>query len=554
MPHAPAVAPVAAPVRVRRALISVSDKTGIVELCQALHALGVTIISTGGTAAALTAARIPVTPIEHITGLPEMMDGRVKTLHPAVHGGLLAVRDNPEHVAALTQHRIEPIDLVIINLYPFTQTIARPGVSRAEAIENIDIGGPSMVRSAAKNHAYVAVVTSPQQYASVIADLQTHQGCTTPQLRAELAQAAFAMTAAYDSAIATYLAAGDAALSFPDTLTVSYTRAQSLRYGENPHQAAAVYRRATPVAPTVIPGPTTRQLHGKELSYNNLADAAGALECIRTLQEAGAAARGLSAVAIIKHANPCGAAVAPSVTRAVDRAIAGDPVAAFGGILASSDIIDARAAERLAGKDTFLEVVIAPDYTPEALDILRSKSVNVRLLAVGPLDSPSVSSERLMLRSIPGGLLVQERDLLAPHADTWQHVAGPKPTRELLLTAMTIESMVRCMASNAIAIGGIDGDSVRLFGGGVGQVDRVTACHLAVQKAGQFARDLLATGGAVAVSDAFFPFPDGPKILIDAGVKAIVHPGGSKRDNETIDLCSAHNITCLITGTRRFKH
>ncbi|MCU0689250.1 MAG: bifunctional phosphoribosylaminoimidazolecarboxamide formyltransferase/IMP cyclohydrolase [Phycisphaerales bacterium] len=557
MPHAPAVAPIAAPVKVRRALISVSDKTGIVEFCQALHALGVSIISTGGTAAALAKANIPVTPIEHITGLPEMMDGRVKTLHPAVHGGLLAVRDNPEHLAALTQHRIEPIDLVIINLYPFTQTIAKPGVSRAEAIENIDIGGPSMVRSAAKNHAYVAVVTSPDQYASVIADLRTNDGCTTPALRAELAQAAFAMTAAYDSAIATYLSSSDTApTTFPDTLTLAFSKAQSLRYGENPHQSAAVYRRTSPVAPTVIPGPTTRQLHGKELSYNNLADAAGALECIRTLQEAGAAARGLSAVAIIKHANPCGAAVAPSVARAVDRAIAGDPVAAFGGILASSDIIDARAAERLAGKDTFLEVVIAPDYTPEALDILRSKSVNVRLLAVGPLDSPSASSERLMLRSIPGGLLVQERDLLAPHADTWQHVAGPKPTRELLLTAMTVECMVRCMASNAIAIGGIDGDSVRLFGGGVGQVDRVTACQLAVQKASLFAKDLLTTGGTytVAVSDAFFPFPDGPQILIDAGVKAIVHPGGSKRDNETIDLCTKHNITCLLTGTRRFKH
>lgn len=561
-------------VRIRRALLSVSDKAGVVDLARALHALGVMLISTGGTARALDAAGIPNTSIESITGLPEMLDGRVKTLHPAVHAGLLAVRDNPAHAAALRAHNIEPIDLVCINLYPFAQTIAKPGTTRDEAIEQIDIGGPSMLRSGAKNHAYVAVVTAPEQYATLIAELHTNAGCTTPKLRAQLAQQAFATTARYDATIADYLSDPTSTPptappahqttdnSFPQTLTRTYELAQTLRYGENPHQAAAVYRSPAYAGATVIPNTAgTEQLHGKELSYNNLADAAAALDCVQRLQNPGLLPERRSAAAIIKHANPCGIAVAPSPALAIDRAIAGDPIASFGGILACTTTIDAHAAERLATPGTFLEVIIAPAYTDEALAILKAKSANVRILAVPALAHPSpTTTDLLTLRTIPGGLLLQERDVLPPQPSTWKHAAGPAPNAHTLHAAAILESAVASMASNAVALGCIDGTnstnapSTRLLGAGLGQVDRVTACRLAIEKARQFSPDLLASGNAIATSDAFFPFPDGPALLIDAGVKVIVHPGGSKRDNETLDLCNKHNVTCMLTGTRRFKH
>jgi len=558
-------------VRIRRALLSVSDKAGVVDLARALHALGVMLISTGGTARALDAAGIPNTSIESITGLPEMMDGRVKTLHPAVHAGLLAVRDNPAHAAALRAHNIEPIDLVCINLYPFAQTIAKPGTTRDEAIEQIDIGGPSMLRSGAKNHAYVAVVTAPEQYATLIAELQTTGGCTTPALRAKLAQEAFATTARYDAAIAEYLSipANNPPAThatpettdnnFPQTLTRTYELAQRLRYGENPHQAAAVYRTPAYAGATVIPGAaSTTQLHGKELSYNNLADAAGALDCVQRLQHAGLLQELRCAAAIIKHANPCGVAVAPSAALAIDRAIAGDPTASFGGILACTTTIDALAAERLATPGTFLEVIIAPTYTAEALAILKAKSANIRILAVPAITS--TTADRLALRTIPGGLLLQERDVLPPQPSTWKHAAGPAPNADTLHAAAILECAVASMASNAVALGCIEGTNstnapcTRLLGAGLGQVDRVSACRLAIEKARQFSPDLLAMGKAIATSDAFFPFPDGPALLIDAGVKVIVHPGGSKRDDETLALCNKHNVTCLLTGTRRFKH
>jgi phosphoribosylaminoimidazolecarboxamide formyltransferase/IMP cyclohydrolase len=547
-----------APVRVRRALISVSDKEGIVPLARALVEMGVMIISTGGTAKALDDAGVRCTPIEDITGLPEMLDGRVKTLHPAVHGGLLAVRDHPEHADALRRHRIEPIDLVVINLYPFQATVARPGVTRAEAIENIDIGGPSMIRSAAKNHAYVAVVTSPAQYGPLLDELRATGACTSPALRARLATDAFAMTAAYDAAITTYLSAPPAtdATHPPAHLHLAYELAQTLRYGENPHQHAAVYRTRTPEGPSVIPGPLphgAQQLHGKELSYNNIADASGALDCVRALIEHPSPASTVAA-AIIKHANPCGAALAPSAQHAIDRAIAGDPVAAFGGILACSAVIDAPAAERLAGKDTFLEVVLAPGFTTEALEILKAKSANVRLLRIGDLAGAPVAP--VMYRSVPGGLLVQQRDTMPARPEHWVHAAGPRASPGQVRAAVAIEAMVRCLSSNAVALGAIEpaggGACVRLIGAGMGQVDRVTACKLAVEKARQFSPALLTS--AIAVSDAFFPFADGPTILLDAGVKVLVHTGGSKRDQETFDLCNARGITCLVTGVRRFKH
>lgn len=551
-------------VRPRRALLSVSDKSGLIDLARELHRLGVELISTGGTARALADAGLPVTPVERVTGFPEMMDGRVKTLHPLIHGGLLGMRDNPEHVRAMNQHAIAPIDLLCVNLYPFAQTIARPGCTRHDAIENIDIGGPAMVRSAAKNHQDVAVLTSPEQYAGIITELRARDGCTSLATRQRLCAEAFSHTARYDAAISAYLlreladtaaAGGTPRPAAPDAdplpmrFEVAMPIAQSLRYGENPHQRAAVYAREGSLTPSVV---GARQLHGKELSYNNIADASAALELAWALSERTKFER--PAAAVIKHANPCGAAVAGTLSRAVDRAIAGDPVAAFGGIIACSHELDEAAAMRLAGKDTFLEVVLAPSITPEALEVLKARSANVRLLEVGPLRGRA--PERLMFRSIPGGVLVQDRDLLPPAGEKWTHAAGPALGESLASIAdlELLEIMGRAVASNAVVLGARDEDSFRLIGVGVGQVDRVTSCRLCVEKARQFSRGLLDAGAAVAFSDAFFPFDDGPKVLVDAGVRVIVHPGGSKRDADTFALCNERGVTCLITGTRRFRH
>lgn len=583
----PKAMPAPSLVAIKRALISVSDKSGVVEFAQALAQRGVMILSTGGTAKALTAAGVPVTSVEDVTGLPEMLDGRVKTLHPVIHGGLLAIRDDAEHVAALRRHRIEPIDLVCINLYPFEQTVARPGVTLAEAIENIDIGGPSMLRSGAKNSNYVTVATRSEHYARIISEMDRTGGCTTPELRAELAREVFALTARYDGAIAQYLARAQSAEiapsvagttePFPESIDLKLTKHASLRQGENSHQQGAVYRVASASIPGLaaagtagpsigLIGPHVTQHHGKEMGYNNVADAAAAWDLALELASHARTSQPQQphvACAIIKHANPCGCSVAANAQVAIDRAIAGDPTAAFGGILACSGILTAAAAERLTGKDTFLEVVIAPGYEPAALAMLKAKSINVRLLEVAgtsDLATPRAESlTQLTLKTLPGsGVLIQQRDLLAPASTTWRHVAGPAPTPDTLRAAELIEIMVRSMSSNAIAIGGSDAATgascIRLFGGGVGQVDRVTACHLAAAKAKQFAGELLAQGQAIAVSDAFFPFPDGPQILIDAGVKTIVHPGGSMRDDLTINLCNERGVTCLLTGVRRFKH
>ena len=556
-------------VKITCALISVSDKTGIESFARSLAASGVQIISTGGTARALADAGIAVTTIEEFTGFPEMLDGRVKTLHPKVHGGLLGIRDNPQHAAAMEAHGIVPIDLVCVNLYPFEETVARPGVARHEAIENIDIGGPSMIRSAAKNHAFVTVLTSPRQYAAVLAEMEITDGCTSLSLRCELAAAAFERTASYDRAIHQFLcsppganaartggpkaASDNPSLSpmpaagamptgaFPDALGLAYPLHQRLRYGENPHQMAAVYQDPDFTGPSVV---SARQLHGKQLSYNNLHDAAAALELASHLSAFAGPEK--FACCCIKHANPCGAAVGRDGQTAVDRAIACDPVATFGGIMACSWRLDAASAQRLCGKDIFLEVLIAPDFEPDALEILRARWQNLRLLAVSDLSR--TPPKQIDYRSIPGGMLTQERDVLAPRPEEWAHKAGPIPTRQDLAVAAQIEIMVRAMSSNAVAIGGRDGKTVRLFGAGLGQVDRVGACRLAVAKAG------LQSAGAVAVSDAFFPFADGPEILINAGVKMLVHAGGSKRDSETFDLCQKHGVTCMVTGVRRFRH
>lgn len=540
-------------VPITRALVSVSDKSGLVPFVRALADMGVEIISTGGTAAALQREGIKATPIEQVTGFPEIMDGRVKTLHPKVHGGLLGVRDNPAHAAAMTTHAIAPIDLVCVNLYPFEATIAREGVSRAEAIEQIDIGGPSMVRSAAKNHAFVAVVTSPDQYGRVLADLNVNAGKTSRQLRRALAATAFSTTAKYDAAIASYLSGeGGTGERFPDALSLAFIKYADLRYGENPHQLAAVYREAAPTREPSIIGAT--QLHGKELSFNNVNDAAAALDLARALRRVRfTLPSGYGApvgACVVKHTNPCGAAIAPTVAEAVDEAILGDPVAAYGGILAVNSELDGAAASRLCRNDVFLEVIVAPSFSDAALEQLRTRWANVRLLAVGePRDSAKPPIE---CKFVPGGLLVQESDRALAIAAEVSHRAGPPPTDTTLQITGFLEAVCRALTSNAIVIGGISPERgpscVRVFGAGAGQMDRVNACRIARRKAGKLAK------GAVAFSDAFFPFPDGPKKLIHAGVTTIAHPGGSKRDQDTFDLCQQSGVTCLTTGMRHFRH
>jgi len=537
-------------VPIRRALLSVSDKTDLIPFAKGLAARSVEIISTGGTAKALAEAGIPVTPIDKVTGFPEIMDGRVKTLHPAVHGGLLGVRDNPDHAAAMQKHGIKPIDMVCISLYPFEQTIGRVGVTQSEAIEQIDIGGPSMIRSAAKNFEWVTVITSAAQYDRVVGELSDHSGQVTRKLRAELAATAFGRTSEYDAAIAAYLSRSSG-VAFPHLLRLNYIVAEELRYGENPHQTAALYRDPASTGASIV---NARQLHGKQLSYNNINDAAAALDLALSLKQLDPSRTG---ACVIKHTNPCGAALVPganSTAQAIDLAIAGDPTAAYGGILAINTVIDAAGAERICRDDVFLEVIIAPDFAPDALEKLRNRWVNVRLLAVG--DRPASATRKIDYRSVPGGMLVQDRDTAVPTPDRWAHAAGPKPSAQQLAVGAFLEVVVRYVGSNAIVIGGAAPGAaptgavgpVRLFGVGSGQVDRVTACRIAVDKA----REL--THGAIALGDAFFPFSDGPKLLLDAGISAIIHPGGSKRDQDTFELCNARGVTCLTTGMRHFKH
>ncbi|MFG0305326.1 MAG: bifunctional phosphoribosylaminoimidazolecarboxamide formyltransferase/IMP cyclohydrolase [Phycisphaerales bacterium JB040] len=527
-------------VPVRRALLSVSDKAGLVEFARALHDAGAELVSTGGTAKAIADAGIPVTPVEHVTGFPEMMDGRVKTLHPKVHAGLLAVRDNPDHAAAMDEHAIGPIDLVCVSLYPFERTIARAGVTDDEAIEQIDIGGPAMIRSGAKNHASVAVVTDPAQYPAVLDEIRG--GGTTLALRRRLAQAAFERTASYDAAISAYFArrAGD---DFPERLTLSVRRAGELRYGENPHQRGAVYRDESFAGASVL---HARQLAGKPLSYNNLNDAASALGLALALGPAGrGGGGGGGGAAVVKHTNPCGAATAPDAASACGLALAGDPLAAFGGILACSAPLDRDTAERIAGEGSFFEVVLAPSFGDGAVGVLEARWKNCRVLAVGDIRAEPGGRE---VRWLPGGALVQDRDDAPPTPDAWEHRAGPEPTPEQLRQAGVLECIGRALSSNAVCLGGPDASGVRLFGAGAGQMDRVASCRLAIEKAGERAR------GAIAYSDAFFPFDDGPTLLADAGVSMIVHPGGSRRDQDTFDLCEARSVTCLTTGVRHFRH
>ncbi len=524
-------------VPIRRALISVFDKTGLADFAKALHSeFGVQLISTGGTARFLREQGLPVLDVSEVTGFPEMMDGRVKTLHPKIHGGLLAIRDNAEHRAAMEKHGIGAIDLVCINLYPFEKTVAKPNVPFEEAIENIDIGGPSMVRSAAKNNHYVLVLTSPDAYAGVLAELRQNKGCSSGELRLSQAQQAFAHTAAYDGKIAEYLAGivhGKTAevSPLPPSMTLPLRKVADLRYGENPHQKGALY----------IDHPTTeasvalaRQYHGKELSYINLLDADGALAAVKEF--AGPAA------CIVKHTTPCGCAEAADLATAFRRAFEGDPLAAFGGIVALNRTIDLQAAQAITSIDKLLEVIVAPGYDADALELLRTRWKNVRLLDVGPIKS--LDPTQLHMHKIVGGYLVQQRDLLGIDDDHWEVASNRPPTTKEMADLKFAWLVCKHVKSNAIVVAK-DG---MLLGAGAGQMDRPAAAKLAIAKAGNRVK------AAVAASDAFFPFPDGPQLLIDAGVTAIIQPGGSLQDQLTIDLVNKTGTAMVFTGQRHFKH
>jgi phosphoribosylaminoimidazolecarboxamide formyltransferase/IMP cyclohydrolase len=511
---------------VKRALISVSNKDGVIEFARGLAELGVEIVSTGGTAKTLREAGVPVTYISDVTGFPEILDGRVKTLHPAVHGGILA-RRNSDHLGQLEKHGITPIDLVVVNLYPFRETIAKPGVTLEEAIENIDIGGPSMLRSAAKNHRYVLVVVNPARYSEVLEALRS--GKAGSELRMSLAREAFAHTSSYDAAITAYLEGlGDGAELFPPTLNLSVKRVQVLRYGENPHQKAAFYRDST------ISGPCAGnavQLWGKELSYNNIQDLNSAFELVREFTDPTAV--------IVKHNNPCGCACSSELTDAYRKALEGDPVSAFGGIVALNRVVDAETAEEMA--KIYLEAVIAPGYEEGALAILKKKS-NLRLLETGEITGQT--KDLLDLRKINGGLLVQEADREVLSLPDVKVVTKRQPTKEEMDELFFAMTVVKHVKSNAIVVT----KGRQLLGAGAGQMNRVGSVRIALQQAGDKAR------GAVMGSDAYFPFSDSLQVAAKAGITAVVQPGGSIRDAESIKTADEFNIAMIFTGVRHFKH
>lgn len=517
---------------IQRALISVTDKRGIVEFARGLHALGVEILSTGGTAKQLEADGIPVREVSDYTGFPEMMDGRLKTLHPKVHGGILFLRDVEEHRQAAEKHGILPIDMVVINLYRFEETVAKPGCTLEEAVENIDIGGPAMIRAAAKNHPFVTVVTDPSDYGKVLEELRAHGGRISRETNFEMAKKAFQLTARYDGAISNYLGAlgkeGGPA-EFPDTLTVQFVKAQDLRYGENPHQKAAFYREWD-ILPSSISG--GHQLQGKELSYNNIMDGDAAWQMASDFDQ--------PAAVIMKHANPCGAALsAGSLVEAYKKSMETDPVAAFGGIVALNRKVDRKTADELA--KTFLEVILAPGFEEEALAVLGAKK-NVRLIEISP--SGAGPLREYDFRRVKGGLLVQDRDLERDDLRLARVVTKRPPTEEEYRALDFAWRVVKHVKSNAIVLA----TETRLVGVGAGQMSRVDSVRLSVMKAN------LPTKGTVLASDAFFPFRDGVDLAAEAGVTAIVQPGGSVRDEEAVTAANEHGMAMIFTGRRHFRH
>ncbi|MQR02271.1 bifunctional phosphoribosylaminoimidazolecarboxamide formyltransferase/IMP cyclohydrolase [Glaciimonas soli] len=523
---------------IKQALISVSDKTGILEFSRELAALGVNILSTGGTAKLLADNGIKVTEVADYTGFPEMLDGRVKTLHPKVHGGILARRDFPEHVSALGQHQIPTIDMVVVNLYPFQQTIAKEQCSLEDAIENIDIGGPAMLRSSAKNHKDVIVLCDPSDYATVLAELKAHEGEATYETKFALAKKVFAHTAQYDGAITNYFTSlGDdkqhaTRSAYPATLNLHFEKVQEMRYGENPHQSAAFYRDVKQVDGALA---NYRQLQGKELSYNNIADADAAWECVKTFESAGSAA-----CVIVKHANPCGVAVGASPLEAYTKAFQTDPTSAFGGIIAFNHEVDGVAAEAIVKQ--FVEVLIAPSFTAEAKEVFASK-LNVRLLEI-PLGTALNAYD---FKRVGGGLLVQAPDAKNVALADVKVVSKKQPTQQQLQDLMFAWRVAKFVKSNAIVFCG----NGMTLGVGAGQMSRVDSARIASIKAQNAG---LSLAGSAVASDAFFPFRDGLDVVVNAGATCVIQPGGSMRDQEVIDAADEHGVVMLLTGTRHFRH
>ncbi|EJU9698930.1 bifunctional phosphoribosylaminoimidazolecarboxamide formyltransferase/IMP cyclohydrolase [Vibrio parahaemolyticus] len=524
---------------IRRALISVSDKTGIVEFAQALVERGVDILSTGGTARLLAEQGIAVTEVSDYTGFPEMMDGRVKTLHPKVHGGVLGRRGQDDDVMA--KHGINPIDMVVVNLYPFAETVAKDGCTLADAVENIDIGGPTMVRSAAKNHKDVTIVVNASDYDRVIAEMDANDKSLTLETRFDLAIAAFEHTAAYDGMIANYFGTmvpsygenkeGDEESKFPRTFNQQFEKKQDMRYGENSHQAAAFYVEANPQEASVS---TARQIQGKALSYNNIADTDAALECVKEFNE--------PACVIVKHANPCGVALGKDILEAYNRAYQTDPTSAFGGIIAFNQELDAETATAIVERQ-FVEVIIAPSVSTEAIEVVAAKK-NVRLLECGEWSTKTTGFD---VKRVNGGLLVQDRDQGMVSLDDLKVVSKRQPTEEELKDALFCWKVAKYVKSNAIVYA--KGDMT--IGVGAGQMSRVYSAKIAGIKA---ADEGLEVAGSVMASDAFFPFRDGIDAAAEAGIKCVIQPGGSMRDDEVIAAADEHGMAMIFTGMRHFRH
>ncbi|MFS1514213.1 bifunctional phosphoribosylaminoimidazolecarboxamide formyltransferase/IMP cyclohydrolase [Chengkuizengella sp. SCS-71B] len=511
---------------IKRALISVSDKTGIVEFADQLSKLGVEIISTGGTKKLLEEKGVPVIGISEVTGFPEVLDGRVKTLHPAVHSGLLAVRDSEKHQLQMKELDLEYIDLVVVNLYPFQQTIEKPDVTYEDAIENIDIGGPTMLRSAAKNHAFVTVVVDSNDYTEVIEQIKSNED-TSLETRKKLAAKVFRHTAAYDSLISNYLSE-QMGEEFPERYTITYEKVQDLRYGENPHQKAAFYRKPLADEGNIT---TAEKLHGKELSYNNINDANAALQILKEFDE--------PAVVAIKHMNPCGVGIGETIEAAYQKTYDADPVSIFGGIVAFNREIGKEIAEKL--HEIFLEIIIAPSYTDEAIEVLTKKK-NIRLLKLGAAQQPN--KQNRIVTSVNDGMLIQDVDTYQLADEDIKVVTERKPTEEELKQLLFGWKVVKHVKSNAIILANDD----MTIGVGAGQMNRVGAANIAIQQAGEKAK------GSILASDAFFPMGDTLELAAKAGITAVIQPGGSIKDEESIKVANEHGIAMVVTGVRHFKH
>ncbi len=534
-------------VKIKTALISVSDKGGVVDFAKKLSEMGVKIISTGGTAKKLSKAGLDVVGIESVTGFPEMMDGRVKTLHPKIHGALLGLRNKSEHKAAMKEHDIEPIDLVCVNLYPFEQTIAKPDCTLAEAIENIDIGGPSMLRSAAKNHKFVTVVTQPEQYDKVIEEMEKNNGAVSEGLRSECARVAFSLTASYDAAIAKYLNV-KANVEYPEKVSIALSKTASLRYGENPHQTAAYYKLPLSGETSISSG--TLLEGGIDISFNNLLDTNAAFELVKEFTE--------PAAVVVKHLNPCGCAIDEDICVAYRKAYEGDVVSAFGSIIALNRKVDielartimesySRFGKALGAGGFFAEVIIAPEFDKDAVEIIRTLKAwgdRVRLMETGPIDRAKIDSSEFDVRCVIGGLLLQKRDLVGWEPDVLTYPTKAKPTKGQLEDLKVAWLVAKHTKSNTIVLV----KNKKVLGVGAGQMNRVESGLIAFKHAGD------ESNGSAMASDAFFPFPDNVENAAKAGVTAIVQPGGSKKDDEVIAAADKHDIAMVFTGKRHFKH